>query len=200
MAVVGVLFVVVLSRLLPSRRAFDEIVADPREYTLELEVTPGGSIENKTIEAAGLRQLPGAFLAEVIRGNRIITAVAPDEVLRANDRLVFVGNVDSLKTLYGYQDLHPASDQIFKLDTPRHERCLVETVVSNTCPLMGNPSVKAGFGTDTMPWWSRSRATANACRAGSAISCCGRATRCWLKRVHPASEGQPRFLSGKRGW
>ena len=142
-AVVGVLFVVVLSRLLPSRRAFDEIVADPREYTLELEVTPGGSIENKTIEAAGLRQLPGAFLAEVIRGNRIITAVAPDEVLRANDRLVFVGNVDSLKTLYGYQDLHPASDQIFKLDTPRHERCLVETVVSNTCPLIGQ-SIREG--------------------------------------------------------
>ncbi|MBM4310545.1 MAG: SLC13 family permease [Deltaproteobacteria bacterium] len=142
-AVVGVVFVLALSRLLPSRRAFDEIVSDPREYTLELRVTPGGSIENKTIEAAGLRQLPGAFLADVIRDDRIITAVAPDEVLRADDRLVFVGNVDSLKTLYGYQDLYPASDQIFKLDTPRHERCLVEAVVSNTCPLVGK-SIREG--------------------------------------------------------
>jgi len=142
-AAIGIVAVLVLSRLLPSRRAFDEIVADPREYTLELQVTPGGSIENKTIEAAGLRQLPGAFLADVIRDSRIIAAVAPDEVLRANDRLVFVGNVDSLKTLYGYQDLHPASDQIFKLDTPRHERCLVEAVVSNTCPLVGK-SIREG--------------------------------------------------------
>jgi di/tricarboxylate transporter len=142
-AVIGVVSIIILSRLLPSRKAFDEIVADPREYTLELQVTPGGSIENKTIEAAGLRQLPGAFLADVIRDSRIITAVAPDEVLRGNDRLVFVGNVDSLKTLYGYQDLHPASDQIFKLDTPRHERCLVEAVVSNTCPLIGK-SIREG--------------------------------------------------------
>jgi di/tricarboxylate transporter len=144
LAMVGVLFVIILSRLLPSRKTFDEIVADPKEYTLELEVTPGGSIENKSIEAAGLRQLPGAFLADVIRGDRVITAVAPDEVLRANDRLVFVGNVDSLKTLYGYQDLHPASDQIFKLDTPRHQRCLVEAVVSNTCPLVGK-SIREGL-------------------------------------------------------
>ena len=143
LAVVGIFFIVVLSRLLPSRKGFDEIVSDPKEYTLELEVTPGGSIENKSIEAAGLRQLPGAFLADVIRDNRIITAVAPDEVLRANDRLVFVGNIDSLKTLYGYQDLRPASDQIFKLDTPRHQRCLVEAVVSNTCPLIGK-SIREG--------------------------------------------------------
>jgi di/tricarboxylate transporter len=142
-AAVGVLYVLALSRLLPARKAFDEIVEDPREYTLELRVTPGGSIENKTIEAAGLRQLPGAFLADVIRDGRIITAVAPDQVLRAHDGLVFVGNVESLKTLYGYQDLHPASDQIFKLDTPRHERCLVEAVVSNTCPLIGK-SIREG--------------------------------------------------------
>ena len=30
----------------------------------------------------------------------------------------------------------PATDQIFKLDTPRSERCLIEAVVSNTCPLV----------------------------------------------------------------
>ena len=142
-AVVGVACIIVLSRLLPSRKTFDEIVADPKAYTLELEVTPGGSIENKSIESAGLRHLPGAFLADVIRDNRVITAVAPDEVLRANDRLVFVGNIDSLKPLYGFKDLHPASDQIFKLDTPRHQRCLVEAVVSNTCPLVGK-SIREG--------------------------------------------------------
>jgi len=145
LAVVGILYLIVLARLLPARKTFDEMVADPKEYTLELEVTPGGSIENKSIEAAGLRQLPGAFLADVVRDNHVITAVAPDEVLRANDRLVFVGNVDSLKTLYGYQDLHPASDQIFKLDTPRHQRSLVEVVVSNTCPLIGKSIRKGRF-------------------------------------------------------
>ena len=143
LAAVGVLFVVLLPRLLPSRKAFEEIVANPREYTLELTVTPGGSIENRSIESAGLRNLPGAFLAELIRGDRVITAVAPGEVLHAQDRLVFVGNVDSLRSLYGYQDLHPASDQLFKIDQPRHQRILVEAVVSNTCPLVGK-SIREG--------------------------------------------------------
>jgi di/tricarboxylate transporter len=143
LAVVGVLFILLTPKLLPSRKAFDEIVANPREYTLELKVTEGGAIENKTIEAAGLRRLPGAFLAELIRGDHVYPAVPPDTVLQADDRLVFVGNVDSIKTLYEFKDLHPATDQIFKLDYPRHKRVMVEAVVSNTCPLLGN-SIREG--------------------------------------------------------
>ncbi|MBN1296976.1 SLC13 family permease [bacterium] len=142
-ALAGMGFILLFPRLLPSRKAFEEIVSNPREYTLEMKVTPGGSIENKSIESAGLRRLPGAFLAELIRDEHVIAAVPPDEILLANDRLVFVGNVESVKSLYGYQDLHPAPDQIFKLDCPRHRRILVEAVVSNTCPLIGT-SIREG--------------------------------------------------------
>ncbi|MBN1880485.1 SLC13 family permease [bacterium] len=143
MAAVGILFIILFPKLLPARKPFEEIVADPKEYTLELKVTPGGSMENKSIESAGLRRLPGAFLAELIRDGRVMAAVPPDVVLQANDRLVFVGNVESVKTLYEYQDLHPAADQIFKLDCPRYQRILVEAVVSNTCPLLGR-SIREG--------------------------------------------------------
>jgi di/tricarboxylate transporter len=143
LAVTGMIFILMTPRLLPSRKPFDEIVANPREYTLELKVTPGGSIENKTIESAGLRRLPGAFVAELIRDGHVYPAVPPDTVLQANDRLVFVGNVESIKSLYEYKDLHPAADQIFKLDYPRHKRIMVEAVVSNTCPLLGN-SIREG--------------------------------------------------------
>lgn len=137
LALIGMTFIIIFPRLLPSRKPFEEIVSNPKEYTLELKVTPGGSMENKTIEAAGLRRLPGAFLAELIRGDRVMAAVPPDVVMQADDRLVFVGNVESVKTLYEYKDLHPAADQIFKLDCPRHQRILVEAVVSNMCPILG---------------------------------------------------------------
>jgi Trk K+ transport system NAD-binding subunit len=33
--------------------------------------------------------------------------------------------------------LKPATDQVFKLDSPRARRTLIEAVVSNTCPLVG---------------------------------------------------------------
>jgi di/tricarboxylate transporter len=106
-------------------------------------VLPGGPLTGKTIQGGGLRHLPGAFVAELIRGQEILSAVPPEEILQAGDRLVFVGNVDSMRTLYHQGGLRPAPDQLFKLDTPRHKRCLVEAVVSNTCPLVGQ-SIREG--------------------------------------------------------
>jgi di/tricarboxylate transporter len=44
---------------------------------------------------------------------------------------------DAVKELRNVKGLTIADDQLFKLETPRHERCLVEAVVSNTCPLVG---------------------------------------------------------------
>lgn len=139
----GILFIALFARFLPRRKAFDEIIADPREYTLEMKVVSGSSMENKTIEEAGLRHLPGCFLAELIRSNHIYSAVSPNEILQGDDCLVFVGNVSSIKSLYDYQGLEPASNQLFKLDHPRHKRILVESVVSNTCPLVGK-SIRDG--------------------------------------------------------
>ena len=142
-AVVGVMLILALPRLLPDRRAFDEVMEDPREYTFEMQVPAGSPLAGKTIEEAGLRHLPGAFIAELARGDRVIAAVPPEEVLREGDRLVFAGNVQSAKSLYAERGLIPAADQIFKLSSPRHERCLVEAVVSNTCPLIGR-SIRDG--------------------------------------------------------
>ncbi len=142
-AILGLLYLVLGHRLLPAHKSFEEVLENSRAYTLEMQVAAGSPFVGKTIEAAGLRNLPGAFVADLIRGDHLLTAVTPGEVLEAGDRLVFVGNVESIRTLYDQQGLRPASDQIFKLDTPRHKRTLVEAVVSNTCPLAGK-SVRAG--------------------------------------------------------
>jgi di/tricarboxylate transporter len=76
-------------------------------------------------------------LAEIDRDGMVLPAVSPDERLRANDRLVFVGVVDSVVDLQRTRGLKPATDQVFKLDSPRTQRCLIEAVVSNTCSLVG---------------------------------------------------------------
>jgi di/tricarboxylate transporter len=91
----------------------------------------------KTIESAGLRHLPGVYLAEIDRDGNALPAVSPQEVLRANDRLMFVGIVESVVDLQRMRGLLPATDQIAKLSAPRTQRCLIEAVVSNSCPLVG---------------------------------------------------------------
>ncbi|OGR91726.1 MAG: potassium transporter TrkA [Elusimicrobia bacterium RBG_16_66_12] len=145
-AVIGVSYVLFSSRwLLPERRGPLQELQNPREYSIEMLVSRSSPLVGKTIEEAGLRHLPGAYLAEVERGDSVIPAVAPTERLRADDRLMFVGIVESVVDLVKVKGLIPASDQIFKLDAPRAERCLIEAVISDTCPAVGQTIRDARF-------------------------------------------------------
>ena len=131
------------SRLLPDRRSALSRFEDARAYTVEMLIEPGSPLVGKTIEDAGLRQLPGMYLVEIDRQGEILPAVGPRQRLRAEDRLVFAGVVESVLDLRRIRGLTPASDQVFKLHGPRHERCLIEAVVSNSCPLLGK-SIREG--------------------------------------------------------
>ncbi len=137
-AVIGIIFVLSTSRwLLPMRKPPITEQMNPKEYAVEMLVEAGSSLVGQTIEQAGLRHLPSLYLAEIERGDSILPAVAPNERLQDNDRLVFVGMVDSVVDLYQIRGLIPAPDQVFKLDSPRPQRQLVEAVISGTSPLVG---------------------------------------------------------------
>ena len=143
-AVIGIAFIVLVGRwLLPDRGSAIGQESDPREYTLEMLVETGGPLVGKSIEEAGLRSLPQLYLAEIGRGDRVIPAVGPEEILQGDDRLVFVGVVESVVDLNKIRGLMPAPDQVAKLTTPRSQRSLIEAVVSSSSPLV-NKSVRAG--------------------------------------------------------
>jgi di/tricarboxylate transporter len=129
--------------LLPDRRPAMSQLSDPKEYTVEMMVEEGSPLAGKTIEQAGLRHLAGVYLAEIDRNGSILPAVSPQEKLHGGDRLVFVGVVDSVVELQKIRGLIPATNQVFKLTEPRTERCLIEAVVSATCPLVGK-TIRAG--------------------------------------------------------
>lgn len=137
-ALIGLAVMILGNRwLFPDRRPAISEVDDPREYTLEMLVEPGGPMVGQSIEKAGLRHLAGGFLMELDRDGSLLPAVSPQEVLRAGDRLIFVGVVDSMADLQRLRGLTPATDQVFKLDGHRSERALLEVVVSDSCPLVG---------------------------------------------------------------
>ena len=129
-AIVGMGYIMLVGkRILPVRQPPISPTDDPREYTVEMIVEPGSPLIGKTIEQAGLRNLPGTFLVEIDRHGHVLPAVGPQEHLLENDRLVFAGIVESVVDLQKIRGLKPATDQVFKLDSPRSERCLIETVV-----------------------------------------------------------------------
>jgi di/tricarboxylate transporter len=145
-ALIGGLYVIFAAYyLLPDRRPAISTQDDPREYTVEMLVQPGSLLAGKSIEAAGLRHLPGLFLAEIEREGVVIPAVSPQEILHGGDRLLFVGNVESVVELQKIRGLAPATDEVFKLSAPRPQRCLIEAVVSNTCPFVGQTIRESRF-------------------------------------------------------
>lgn len=134
-AIAGIIYLLIFSeKLLPDRRPAISPLSDPREYTVEMIVEQHPGIVGKTIEAAGLRHLQSLYLMEIDRDGQIFPAVSSDARLQAGDRLIFVGIVESIVDLQKIAGLSPATDQVFKLDSPRSDRVLVEAVVSDSFP------------------------------------------------------------------
>ena len=145
-AIVGFLYLYFIGhRLLPTRGEAYSSFSDPREYTMEMLLQAGSPMVGKSVQEAGLRQLNGGFLIEIHRGQDIISAVSPGQILRASDRLIFTGVVDSMIELQQMEGLQPATNQVFKLDEARHNRSLLEAVVSATHPLRGKSIKEGGF-------------------------------------------------------
>ncbi len=137
-AVVAVVFLLLAShRLLPDRKPPIALHEDPRQYTVEMIVKEGGPLVGKTVEEAGLRHLPGLFLVEIERAGELLAPVSPGRRLHVRDRLVFVGVVESVVDLQKMRGLVRAPEPAFQLEAPHSNRCLIEAVVSNRCPLIG---------------------------------------------------------------
>ena len=133
--------------LLPNRKPVISDDDDVRQYTVEMMVPIDSPLSGKSIEQAGLRNLPGLYVVEIIRNQQIIPAVGPKEILRDNDLVIFSGMIDSIVDLHRLRGLQPATDEVYKLATPRSERCLIEAVVSNTCPMVGKTIREGKFRT-----------------------------------------------------
>ena len=144
--ILGLAYIIVASRfLIPDRRAAVSAGDDPRQYTVELEVDPAGPLVGRTIADAGLRSLPGLYVAEIQRANdrdnasddRRIDPAKPAAVLGGGDTLILVGNLDSVVDLKKIRGLITPDDQSRKLAVPSWRRTLVEAVVSPRCSLLG---------------------------------------------------------------
>ncbi|GAB1444894.1 SLC13 family permease [Flammeovirgaceae bacterium] len=86
--------------LLPSNTPrIDNVKSHIKEYIVETVVFDGSPLVGKSIADAGLRKLKDLFLVEIIRGDRLISPVSPDETLKVNDYLFFSGNTKSIFNL-----------------------------------------------------------------------------------------------------
>jgi len=145
---VGALYLLTIGyRLLPDRReAFEQLGETSREYLVELEVQAGCRLVGQTVEAAGLRHLPGLFLIEIARAHRLVSPVGPDEPIRERDRLLFTGVVASIVDLEQIPGLVPVDTDGYEGEGERRQRRrLCEAVISASSPLIGKTIRDADF-------------------------------------------------------
>jgi di/tricarboxylate transporter len=145
---VGILYLVfVAPHRLPDRIDPSEALGERRrEYVASMQVQDDCPLVDRSVEEAGLRQLPGLFLVEIDRKGRVITPVAPDEAIRAGDRLVFAGVVSTIIELQRIRGLLPIGEETGPTSSdPTHR--LAEAVVSRSSPLVNQSIRDASFRT-----------------------------------------------------
>jgi di/tricarboxylate transporter len=147
-AIIGVAYMLLIGyKLLPERKELLEQLGESRrEYMADMLVQPGCRLVDRSVEAGGLRSLPGLFLIEIDRDGEIITPVGPTEVIQANDRLVFAGVVTSVVELQKITGLVPLADPAYETSPAKQaQRGMCEAVISNNSPLIGETIRDADF-------------------------------------------------------
>lgn len=138
LAVAGLVLVVLLAPvLLPDRRAVRaQVEAGARGFSVQMRVVSGGALDGTRVGEGGLRNLQGVYLVEIERRGRTIAPVPPDTQLSGEDRLTFVGRVDTVVDLHSIGGLASAEEPHFlDFDGPGHT--FFEAVVGGGSALAG---------------------------------------------------------------
>lgn len=140
-AVVCIGVLIVSARWLPANEMDD--TGNGQAYFLEAQVQEDSPLVGHSIEQNHLRRLEGLFLAEIVRSGRLISPVAPDEVLEGGDVLIFSGETRKVQSLQRFQGL-----KVFGAHTDKLlDSNLVEVIISNESVLANRTLREVDFRT-----------------------------------------------------
>ena len=127
-------------KLLPAKKdILDEFSKNTREYLVEAEIRKDSQLVGKTIEEAGLRNLKGLFLVEIIRRSFKISSVKPNIILQPDDLLIFAGDIETIADMVD-SDMGlrlPSVGMLYK----KKQTEVVEIVISHNSAMI-NKTVK----------------------------------------------------------
>lgn len=127
----------IMSHWLPDN---PKSVAVASDYFVDLKVSLDSPLIGKSIEDNGLRNLESLFLVEILRAGRLISPIAPHEVIEPNDRLIFSGDIKKVTLLSQFEGLTLFAD---KNGLPLNN--LSEVIIRPDSMLVGKTLKRAGF-------------------------------------------------------
>jgi di/tricarboxylate transporter len=112
---IGVLSIIAMRKLLPDREAPEGAFESTSDYTVELLVPSDNAYIGKTIAQAGLNDVRGGSLIEILHYDDITTPVPDNELIMGGDRLIFAGQIDEILALKKSHGLVNADHHVFTM-------------------------------------------------------------------------------------
>lgn len=143
---VGILATITMKKLIPERTSPEEALENSQNYTVELLVPSDAKFIGETLKDAGLFQVEGGHIIEIIRFDKeIISPVSEDEFIFGGDRLVFSGQVDEILKLRNSHQLVNAAHHVFSVNEVDSNRKLRMANVRFSSSLVGTRMVDTDF-------------------------------------------------------
>ncbi len=146
--VLGLLFLFTIGkRLLPDHKGFSQQVKeDAKEYIAEMNVGPNYPFVDQSVATAGLSNLEGLYLIEIIRKSGRVSPVRNSTIIQAGDRLIFAGKISTMAELQKMNGLTLRTGTDLELDDLKNGSThLVEAVVSHRSGLLSKSIKQSQF-------------------------------------------------------
>ena len=134
---IGVLSIIAMSKLLPNRKAPESAFESTSDYTVELEVPSDNPHIGETVNEAGLNDVRGGNLIEVVHYDEFVSPANGEEILMGGDRLIFSGQIDEILDLKHSHGLVSADHHVFTLSEIDSSRQLRTAYVTFGSSLIG---------------------------------------------------------------
>ena len=134
---IGVLSIIAMRKLLPNRKAPESAFESTSEYTVELEVPSDNPHIGETVNEAGLNDVRGGNLIEVVHYDEFVSPANGEEILMGGDRLIFSGQIDEILDLKHSHGLVSADHHVFTLSEIDSSRQLRTAFVTFGSSLIG---------------------------------------------------------------
>ena len=145
---IGVLSIIAMHKLLPDRKAPDSAFESTSDYTVELLVPSDNPYIGQTLNEAGLNDVRGGNLIEVVHYDEFLSPADGEEIVMGGDRLIYSGQIDEILDLKNSHGLVSADHHVFTLSEIDKSRQLRTAYVTFGSSLIGKMIGQTSFEKD----------------------------------------------------
>jgi len=146
LTIVGVALVMLLHRYIPPHESAEQSFETTSDYTVELLVPTDNPAVGETVEDAGLMNVKGGSLVEIVRFDReIIMPVPKDEWIIGGDRLIYAGQINEILELKRTHGLAAADHHVWSINDIDTKRRMRTAYVTFGSELIGMSMTECDF-------------------------------------------------------